>query len=103
MNMNEMQIINGRIDGVEQMIGSTNKTVHSMNDNVKKMVILLQGNDFDKNDNGMIGEVTELRKRVARLEKFKDRMFWVILTAATVTGLSIPQLVEWIKKAFAHG
>jgi hypothetical protein len=103
MTMTEMQIINGRIDGVETMIGSTNKTVHSMNESVKKMVILLQGNDFDKNDNGMIGEVTELRARVARLEKFKDRMFWVVVTAATITGLSLPQLVSYVIKAFKHG
>lgn len=95
-----MEIINGRIDGVQNMIGSTNKTVHSMNESVKKMVILLQGNDFDKNDNGMIGEVTELRERVARLEKFKDRMFWVVVTACTILGISLPSFVQYIIKAF---
>lgn len=97
-----MEILTGRIDDVETMIGNTNTTVNSMNDNVKKMVILLQGNDFDKNDHGMIGKHTEMEKRLERLEKFKDRAIWVLVTAAAITGLNIFQLIDLIIKAFKH-
>ncbi len=100
--MTEMEIINGRINGVEKLIGNTNTTVNTMNENLKKVVILLQGNDFDKTDNGMIGEVTELRKKVYALEKFKDRATWVLVTAGCITGLNLFQLIDMVIKAFKH-
>lgn len=101
--MTEMEIINERIDGVEDKIENINNKVENMNKNVDLMVILLRGNEFDKSDNGMIGEQNDLKRRVERLENFKDRMFWVLMTAAAITGLNLVQLVNMVVKAFKGG
>lgn len=105
--MTEMAILNGRIDGVESKVENINKNVSQVNvkvgdmkDNVDLMVILLRGNKFDQNDKGMIGEHEDLKKRVERLEKFKDRMFWVGITAAGITGLNLVQLIHMVVGAF---
>lgn len=87
--MTELEVINERIDGVEEKVNNIDK-------NVNLMVILLRGNEFDKSDGGMIGEQTELRRRLDRLEKFKDKMIWVLVGASLVTGLNLVQLIDMV-------
>lgn len=92
--MNEMEILNERIDGVEGTLGQVNK-------NVNLMVILLRGNEFDSNDRGMIGKQSEQDRRIDRLEKFKDKMIWVMVGAGMIGGVNLFQLVGAIVKALA--
>ena len=101
--MTEMEIIRERIDTVEDKIETIKTQVEQMHSNVNLMVILLRGNEFDKQDDGMIGEQNDLKRRLERLEKFKDRMFWVMITAAGVTGLNLFQLLDMIIQAFKKG
>lgn len=91
--MTEMEIINDRIDGVEG-------TLEKVNKNVSLMVILLRGNEFDSNDRGMIGKQSEQDRRIDRLERFKDKMIWVMVGAGVIGGLNLFQLIDMVKKAF---
>lgn len=101
MTMNELAIVNERIDGVEERIKGVDNKVTLINKNVDLMVILLRGNtEFNKDDKGMIGDVSSLRSRVEKLEKFKDKMFWILITAAGITGLNLWQLLELVINAF---
>jgi hypothetical protein len=95
MTMTEMEIINERIDGVEEKIGNIDK-------NVNLMVILLRGNEFDSSDRGMIGKQTEQDRRIERLEKFKDKMIWVMIGAGVIGGLNLVQVIDMVRKAFLH-
>lgn len=88
-----MEIINDRIDGVEG-------TLEKVNKNVSLMVILLRGNEFDSNDRGMIGKQSEQDRRIDRLERFKDKMIWVMVGAGVIGGLNLIQVIEMVKKAF---
>lgn len=90
--MTELEVINERIDGVEDRLGEIHK-------NVNLMVILLRGNEFDKSDGGMIGDQNEMKRRLERLERFKDKMTWVFVGAGLVTGLNLVQLVDLIVSA----
>lgn len=93
--MTEMEIINERIDGVENKIENIDK-------NVNLMVILLRGNQFDSNDKGMIGKQSDQDKRIERLEKFKDKAIWFLVGAGVIGGLNLVQIIDAVRKAFAH-
>lgn len=95
MTMTEMEIINERIDGVENKIENIDK-------NVNLMVILLRGNQFDSNDKGMIGKQSDQDKRIERLEKFKDKAIWFLVGAGVIGGLNLVQIIDAVRKAFAH-
>lgn len=90
--MTDLEMVQERINGVESKVNKIDR-------NVDLMVILLRGNEFDKSDGGMIGDQNELKRRVDRLEKFKDRMFWVLVTAAGITGLNLVQVIDMVIQA----
>jgi hypothetical protein len=52
-----------------------------------EVLSLLRGNTLDKTDQGFIGVVNELEKRVTTLEKWKDRIVWMFI------GMGIPASV----------
>lgn len=60
-----------------------------------EVLILLRGNTLDKNDQGFTGAVNDLEKRVSVLEKWKDRVVWMVI------GMGIPAsvgIIEILKK-----
>lgn len=62
-----------------------------------EVLSLLRGNILDKNDQGFIGSVNDLEKRVTGLEKWRDRIIW------TLVGMGIPAsvgMIEILKKIF---
>jgi hypothetical protein len=62
-----------------------------------EVLSLLRGNTLDKNDQGFIGSVNDLEKRVTSLEKWRDRIVWMVI------GMGIPAsvgVVEILKKIF---
>lgn len=95
-------MINEKIKGVQGEITTIKDTVSNMNESVDLIVLLLQGNKMNKDDGGMIGQQTDMKKRIERLEKFKDRMLWVLVTAAGITGLNLVNLIDLVVKAFQH-
>lgn len=62
-----------------------------------EVLSLLRGNTLDKTDQGFIGSVNDLEKRVTGLEKWKDRIVWMVI------GMGVPAsigIVEILKKLF---
>jgi hypothetical protein len=62
-----------------------------------EVLSLLRGNILDKSDNGFIGSVNDLEKRVNTLEKWKDRIVWLFI------GMGLPAsvgVIEILKKIF---
>lgn len=71
--------------------------VDEIGEKVTSILTLLRGNVLDKNDQGVIGTVDDLVKRVTALEKWKDRIVWMFI------GMGIPAsvgIVEILKKIF---
>lgn len=71
--------------------------VDELKKKLDEVLSLLRGNILDKSDNGFIGSVNDLEKRVSTLEKWKDRIVWMIV------GMGIPAsigVVEILKKIF---
>jgi hypothetical protein len=71
--------------------------VDEIGEKVTSILTLLRGNILDKNDQGVIGIVDDLVKRVTNLEKWKDRMVWMVI------GMGLPAsvgIMEILKKIF---
>lgn len=63
-----------------------------------EVLILLRGNALDKSDQGFTGAVNDLENRVSVLEKWKDRVVWMVI------GMGIPAsvgIIEILKKLLA--
>lgn len=108
--MTEMEMIQTRMNGFDNKMIGLERQVHEIGINVshinKTMDTIdtfLRGNDFDKTDQGLIGEHNKLKDEVAELKRFKDKMTWVMVGMGIVTGLNIPMLFDMIRKAFANG
>ncbi len=71
--------------------------VDEIGEKVTSILTLIRGNVLDKNDQGVIGTVDDLIKRVTTLEKWKDRMVWMVI------GMGLPAsvgIMEILKKIF---
>lgn len=66
---------------------------------VSQIKTLLQGNVFDKNDNGMIGQVDTLEKRIFRLERLKDRGMYLVIGLSIGAGYAMSDIII---KIFGH-
>lgn len=71
--------------------------VDELKKKLDEVLSLLRGNTLDKNDQGFIGIVDDLHKRVTSLEKWKDRIVWMVI------GMGLPAsvgVIEILKKIF---
>lgn len=84
---------------LEEKISCVEEKVDTVGRNVNEIKMLLQGNPFDRTDNGMIGEVADLRKRLTRLERLKDRFIYIGLGLSAGCGYAISDVVV---KIFGH-
>lgn len=56
----------------------------------------LSGNELDKDDKGMVGQMNDVLQRVTTLEKWKDRIFYVMIGMALPAGIGTWELVKKI-------
>lgn len=73
--------------------------VDELKKKLDEVLSLLRGNILDKTDQGFIGSVNDLEKRVTGLEKWKDRIVWMFI------GMGIPAsigVVEILRKLLTH-
>lgn len=71
--------------------------VDELKKKLDEVLSLLRGNILDKSDQGFIGSVNDLEKRVSTLEKWKDRIVWLFI------GMGLPAsvgVIEILKKIF---
>jgi hypothetical protein len=80
------------------------KQVQEVNGKVSLILTLLSGNELDK-DTGLINTVKLMQKdydkieeRVAKLEKWKDKFFWMMIGMAMPAGYGISELLGSIAK-----
>lgn len=73
--------------------------VDELKKKLDEVLSLLRGNILDKNDQGFIGSVNDLERRMTNLEKWKDRIVWMFI------GMGIPAsigIVEILRKLLTH-
>lgn len=73
--------------------------MQEMNGKVDKILHVLTGNPIDKNDGGMVGNMHKLEQRVTKLEKWKDRVVYMLIGASFGAGWTISDILQ---KFFTH-
>jgi len=73
--------------------------VSKLNGKVDKIINILSGNEFDKSDNGIVGDVRVLKQRVAKLERWKDRVVYFLIGASFAAGWTISDIIT---RFFTH-
>lgn len=71
------------------------KKLVGLEKNVSKILDIIQGNDLDRSDNGIVGIVNRHDDEISDLKKWKDRFVY------TVIGMGIPAsvgILEILKK-----
>lgn len=54
----------------------------------------LSGNELDKDDRGMVGKVNDLEQRIASLEKWKDRIFFLMIGMGLPAGVGVWEIFK---------
>jgi chromosome segregation ATPase len=83
----------------QQEIHQMKENMRQLNSKVDKILEALSGNDLDKSDQGTIGDVRELKRRVAKLERWKDRVIYALIGVSFGAGWTISDLLQ---KFFYH-
>lgn len=71
--------------------------VEEINRKVDNILLLIRGNDLNKEDSGLVGTVNDIDERVIRLEKFKDRMIAVAIGMTVPAGIGIKEIFDYFK------
>lgn len=65
---------------------------------VDKILLLLSGDhEIDRQDEGLVGDVRNLKLRVYRLERWKDRVIYFLIGISFAAGWGISDLLNYIK------
>ena len=61
---------------------------------VSGVLSLLKGNELDKGDNGMLGELADMRVRLDKLEKFNTKVIYVALGMSLPASYGVLQIIQ---------
>jgi hypothetical protein len=78
---------------------SVKNEVSKLNSKMDRVINILSGNELDKNDNGLVGDVRQLKLRVAKLERWKERVIYFLIGASFAAGWTVQDLIQ---KFFTH-
>jgi ElaB/YqjD/DUF883 family membrane-anchored ribosome-binding protein len=68
--------------------------IRQVNSKVDKILDVVSGNALDKNDQGIMGDVRNLKARVAKLERWKDRVIYALIGVSFGAGWTISDLLQ---------
>jgi hypothetical protein len=75
------------------------QAVGAIEDKVDNILAILRGNELDKDDKGMIGNVDALGKRVTKLEKWNDRTIWIMVGMAAPASWGTLEILHIVVKS----
>jgi tetrahydromethanopterin S-methyltransferase subunit B len=87
-----MEKIMADIQRLEKKVDQVENCMDKMATDVRDIKNLLMGNSLVKTDTGIIGELTTMKERVAKLEKIKDRLLYSLVAAAVFGGWGVTDL-----------
>jgi len=82
---------------LEEQVTDIGDKVKSIGDNVTQILWLIKGNEFNKDDNGMIGKQNDHELRIKWLETLIDRGKWFFIGLSLFAGWG---LIDVIQKIF---
>lgn len=83
-----------KVDLGNDIARDTQAKLAETNYKVEKVLNVLQGNDLDDEDAGLIGDYRVLKSRIDKLEKRIDRYVYIIIGFAFGTGYAISDIIS---------
>lgn len=90
------------IDHCNEQVDIANDKLNLVRVDIKDVLVLLKGNPHNSTDLGVLGRLTSSEKRIEKLEKFKDRVIWVIVGMALTSGYGISEIVRRVSEYIKH-
>lgn len=90
----DMKTVFRNIDHCNEQVDVANDKIDRVAQEVSDILALLQGSTLNKQDVGFIGMVLENRRRLEKLEKFKDRVIWIIIGMSLTSGYAISDIIS---------
>lgn len=91
---------NKELEQLGQKVATVDQKVATVDENVREILHLLSGNDFDQ-DSGLVQQVKrigarldEQEKRISKLEKLKSGLFWFMLGMGIPSGVGTWELLK---------
>lgn len=92
----DVKSLNRGLDHCNEQIDIANDKIVAVGKDVSDILHLLKGNPHNRQDNGFIGMVLENRARLDKLEKFKDRVIWIIVGMSLTSGYGLSEIIRRI-------
>ncbi len=96
------QEIQRQVREVDSKVNLVDQKVNTVDSKVDKILMVLTGNSYDKEDNGLIGQVNSHDERLEKLEKRFDttsnRGWGIIVGLAVPAGVGIREIIALIFK-----
>lgn len=73
------------------------KKIGDIDRKLDSVLLLLRGNELDKQDSGLVGTVNDIDERVIRLEKWKDRLIAIAIGMSVPAGIGLKEIIVGIK------
>jgi hypothetical protein len=90
----EIRELGKQVDGVMEKVDLRNDSLMELEEDLKLTLMLLKGNELNKEDTGLIGTVVDLKARVIKLEKFRDRAIYLIVGFSFGAGWAISDIIK---------
>lgn len=84
------------MEEVQQDLRQLESTVAGIATNVNSILQIVKGNELDKADQGMVGDIHQLKQRVSVLEKWKDRIVWMFIGMGIPAGIGVMEILRTI-------
>lgn len=91
-------------DALKKQVNDVNNKVADVNSKVTDILHLLKGNDLDKEGSMVIRlkeqeqDIQAVNDRVEKLEKWKDRIVWMIAGMSIPAGYGVVEIITAIFK-----
>jgi len=82
------------LDHCNEQVDKANDKIGLVNKHVEEILNLLKGSSLNKQDVGFIGMVLDIKKRLEKLERFKDKVIWVIVGMSLTSGYAISEIIS---------
>ena len=75
-------------------MGHLEEQIRKLDTKVSSILNLLQGQELDDDDLGMIGDHKDHEKRITRLEKIYSSGFWFLLGLSAFAGWGVVDILQ---------
>lgn len=90
----DVKSLYGRIDLCMEKVDKVQDSTEALNDDLKEVLHLLKGNPLNEKDNGIVGTVIESKAKIEKLEKFKDKVIYVLIGASLTAGYALSDIIN---------